>query len=248
MVVEADDTTPIILDMGTGMRGFGDGWGSDPFSGTVLLSHLHWDHVQGLPFFAPVHNPASSLVVYGPAEGDRSLGEHFQDLMKPPYFPICCSDMFGDVRFEDASSDTFEVGAATIMSRPVPHVGETNGYRIDVHGWSIAYIPDHQQPEDTGWVDPGVLELCDGVDLLIHDAQYTPEQFTTRSDWGHCTMAYACEVARQAGAKTLAMFHHDPANTDEILTKLVEENRRVGQSMGLTEVFGAAEGESIKFG
>lgn len=248
VVLEADGEEPIVLDMGTGMRTYGQNHGNNAFNGVVLLSHLHWDHVQGLPFFAPIHRPDSSLAVYGPVEGEKSLGELFDGLMQPPYFPICAEQIYGDVDFREVMSGDFALGGVQVMSRPVPHVGATNGYRVDAHGYSVAYVPDHQQPDDPSTVDPNVLELCDGVDLLIHDAQYTPEQFEERRNWGHCTMDYASEVASQSGAKSLALFHHDPSNNDEILTALVEEQRRLGESRGIVEVFGAVEGESVKFG
>lgn len=250
VVIEAEGEEPIILDMGTGIRSFGRTHPDElPFNGSVLLTHMHWDHVQGLPFFAPLHRPGSTIDIWGPPEDDASFGSTFDGFMVPPYFPVCTKDLIGDITFHDAQTDSFAIGNAKITSRPVPHVGATNGYRIDVGGYSIAYISDHQQPlDDASFVDPGVLELCDGVDLLIHDAQYTPAQFAQRATWGHCTMDYACEVARQGGAQALALFHHDPDNDDVTLDELVDATKRTGEAMGISEVLGAAEGESVKFG
>lgn len=248
VVVELEGHEPIIFDMGTGLRPYGIGHGDQPFEGSILLTHLHWDHVQGLPFFKPLHVEGSRLNIYGPPENDTSLGDLFNGLMCTPYFPIGCDNVMGDISFTDASNGRFQIGDAEVLVRPVPHTGVTNGYRVEIGGRKIAYISDHQQPiDDPTFVDEGVLELADGVDLLIHDGQYTPEQFSQRALWGHSTMAYACEVARQAEAEALVLFHHDPDNTDARLEALVEETRRYGDSLGLAEVIGAREGESVKF-
>jgi len=248
VVVELEGHEPIIFDMGTGLRSYGADRADQPFEGSILLTHLHWDHVQGLPFFKPLHVPGSRVDVYGPPEDGKSLGELFSGLMCTPYFPIGCGDVSAEVSFTDASSDRFTIGDAEVLSRPVPHTGATNGYRVEIGGRKIAYISDHQQPvDDPTFVDEGVLELADGVDLLIHDAQYTPEQFQQRALWGHSTMDYACEVARQAEAEALVLFHHDPDNTDARLSALVEQTQRYGESLGLAAVIGAREGESVKF-
>lgn len=249
MVIEAAGEAPIVLDMGTGIRNYGLGWDNEtPFEGSILLTHLHWDHVQGLPFFKPLHQDGAKISIYGPPEDGQQLGQLFDGLMRQPYFPICCDDLIGDVRFHDVETNDFTIGGAAIKARPVPHTGATNGYRIEVGGIKIAYISDHQQPIDNPThVADEVLELAEGVDLLIHDAQYSPKQFAERALWGHSTMEYACEVARQAEATGLVLFHHDPDNTDVVLSALVDDARRVGARMGLGEVIAAREGESIKF-
>lgn len=253
VVIEADGHQPIILDMGTGLRNFGRSYPDGvPFEGTILLTHMHWDHVQGLPFFAPLHRPGSKLDIWGPPEPDASFADTFSGFMEPPYFPVCCGDLIGDVTFNDATPGTFMIGGpdgAKVTTRLVPHVGATNGYRVDIGGYSVVYISDHQQPlDDPTSVAPGVLELCDGADLLIHDAQYTEAQFAQRATWGHCTMGYGVEVARQADVDALALFHHDPDNDDVTLDGLVEDTKRVGDRAGLAEVLGAVEGESVKLG
>lgn len=248
VVVESEGDNPIVLDLGTGLRNYGlTREGAEPFEGTMLLTHLHWDHVQGLPFFGPLHHPDAKVTIYGPPEPESSFAEVLGEFMAPPYFPVCCGDLQSDVRLKDAWNETFAAGTATITARSVPHTGLTNGYRIDVGGVSIAYISDHQEPVDNPtFVDPAVLELAQGVDLLIHDAQYTPEQFAARATWGHCTMRYALEVAKQANAATLALFHHDPEHTDVRLDALVAETQAIAADMGLREVIAAREGESIK--
>lgn len=249
VVVESEGDDPIVLDLGTGLRNYGltlEG-AADPFRGTMLLTHLHWDHVQGLPFFGPIHHPDAQVKIYGPPEDNEPFATVLGNFMKPPYFPVCCGDLQSDVTLHNAWNESFNVGSATVMARSVPHTGLTNGYRIDVGGVSIAYISDHQEPvDDPTFVDPAVLELAADADLLIHDAQYTPEQFAQRSTWGHCTMKYALEVARQSNAKTLALFHHDPEHTDVRLDALVAETLEMAEVMGVNEVIAAREGESVK--
>lgn len=249
VVVESDGVDPIILDMGTGLRYFGRSIDSEiGFRANILLSHLHWDHVQGLPFFCPVHRPDTALTIYGPPEVDRSLASCFDHLMKPPYFPITTSDLVGDVTFVDLQTERLDLGPAKVTARTVPHLGATNGYRIELGGYTIAYVSDHQQPEDPTKVDERVLELCDGADVVIHDAQFTEAQFAKKSNWGHCTTNYASEVVRQAGADVLVMFHHDPENDDVALAGIESDARAIGLRRGLTDVIAAVEGETIKLG
>ncbi|HVA43412.1 MAG TPA: MBL fold metallo-hydrolase [Acidimicrobiales bacterium] len=245
VAVQAGQDDPIILDLGTGLRALGVAHGADrDYRGAALITHMHWDHVQGLPFFPPIHRPGSSLDIYGPGQEDGPLGEVFSGLMRPPYFPVQYSDLEAAITFHDVASDTFTVGEAKVTARPVPHVGPTVGYRIDWDGRSVGYVSDHQQPRTGHQVADSVLELLDGVDLLIHDAQYTPAELSERSDWGHCTVDYAVWVAKEAGVKALALFHHDPGHADEEIDRMLEWGRCLGGNAGV-EVLAAAEGESL---
>ena len=240
---EAGGEPPIILDLGTGLRRLGDRQPRDgTFRASALVTHLHWDHVQGLPFFAPVDRVGASLDIYGPEQEEGPLGEVFDGFMRPPYFPVKFTELRGDIRFHSVISDELIIGAAKVMVRPVPHVGPTVGYRVEWGGSSVAYISDHQAPLDLRQVADGVLELCDGVDLLIHDAQYTPAEFAERAHWGHCTIDYAVRVAQAAGAHRLALFHHDPAHDDDRMDRMLEGARCLGAMAGLDEVLAAAEG------
>lgn len=238
----------MVLDLGTGLRF----WGLDlPCDGSLdaiaLVSHLHWDHVQGIPFFGPINVEGARLEVYGLATETGSLGDAIAGFMRPPYFPVTLDALRGSFDFRDAApGDVIRSGGWTIGVGEVPHVGETLGFRIEHGGVTVAYVPDHQQPGCQATdVDPGVLALTDGVDLLIHDAQYTDAEFAKKFDWGHCTTDYALEVARQAGAKRLALFHHDPSRDDADLDVLAKRAAAAGARMGLAEVICAREGMRI---
>jgi phosphoribosyl 1,2-cyclic phosphodiesterase len=250
VALEVAGEDPIVLDLGTGLRFWGERLGCAPaFRGTALVSHLHWDHVQGLPFFMPINRPGARLDVIGPSHDGATLEESFSVFMRPPYFPIAVDDLLGDVTFRDVEHGEIEIGRAEVTIRQVPHVGATNGYRVDWAGGSVAYVSDHQEPcGRPGHVDDAVLELCRGVDLLIHDAQYTPDEFDQRATWGHCTVQYAVEVAKQAGVRQLALFHHDPARHDDHVDELLTEARAWGRDAGVPSVFAAFEGLRLTLG
>lgn len=244
VVVEAPGSPPILLDLGTGVRFYGLTIPpSQPLRAVALVSHLHWDHVQGLPFFPPVLRPGSRLDFYSPAPGGGAgLGETVDRALQPPWFPVRLADLPGELHFHEVGSDRFEVGEVTVTTAPVPHTGPTAGFRLDWRGQSLAFVPDHQQPTDgSRYLDPAVRELIRGVDLLIHDAQYTQDEFRRKRDWGHSTVEYAVEVALQAGVGMLAMYHHDPDHDDDEVDRLVAEARQARGCRPL-EVFAAYEG------
>lgn len=249
VALEADRMAPIVFDLGTGLRFWGETLPQDgSFRGTALVTHLHWDHVQGLPFFVPVDRPGARLDVYAPPQDEGvSVADAFAEFMRPPYFPVRCDELRGDVRFHDGADVDFDVERATVRIRSVPHVGATNGYRVEVDGVSVAYISDHQQPMDGGDdVAPEVVELCRDADLVIHDAQFNPEEFEEKRHWGHCTVDYAVRVAEVSGARRLALFHHDPTHTDEVIDHFVDHAQAMADKRGLdVEILAAAEGLAV---
>ena len=251
VAITAEDTDPIVLDLGTGLRFFGLTQPMDgSFRASVLLSHLHWDHVQGLPFLTPALKPGAELDIYGPRqENGIGLREAFDVFMAPPYFPIRLTDLPSSVQFHElADHGPIEVGRAKVLAREVPHIGPTLGFRIELDGVVIAYIPDHQQPGcGSTSVSPAVLELCEHADLVIHDSQYTVGEFAEKAHWGHCTVDYAVEVAAQAGAKRLVLFHHDPSHDDDEIDTILGPAARLGASRGLDEVLAASEGLTLLF-
>ncbi len=248
VAVETDDAPPILFDLGTGVRPYAERC-ADEFRGTVLLSHLHWDHVQGLPFFTPLHREGATLDVFGPRQEAGALGTVFAQMMRPPFFPIVPDQLAADVRFHDTGEDDFPVGGAKVRSRWVRHVGPTLGFRVELNGLSVAYVPDHGpgcNPEHSDdYIPHEVLELCDGVDLLIHDAQHTPAEYEPKRHWGHCTPDYAVHVARESGARRIVLFHHDPAHGDDALAAIERSAAEYSARIGGPEVTAAYEGLEI---
>lgn len=242
--VEAEGHDPIVFDLGTGMRPWGRSMiADDPVTVHALVTHMHWDHVQGLPFFTPLQSADTSMHVYGPGDGAATMGDTFGKFMAPPYFPIRVSDLPASVAFHDAHHSDFEIDRTTVMARPVPHCGKTNGYRVTRNNVSVAYVPDHQEPLGRpSHVDPAVLELCAGADVLIHDAQFWAHELEAKPDWGHCTPEYALEVAAQAGVRNLVLFHHDPAHNDEDLDEMTTRIESLAADRGVASVICATEG------
>jgi phosphoribosyl 1,2-cyclic phosphodiesterase len=251
VALESPGHAPIVLDLGTGLRFWGETLDtSTPFVGSALVTHIHWDHVQGLPFFTPVLAPSAKFDVYGPPQPEHgSLAEAFNHFMKPPFFPVTTAELLGDIQFHDVWDEDLELDGAKVKVRSVPHVGRTNGYRVEMGGASVAYLSDHQMPSDgSHTVSDAVLELCDGVDLLIHDAQYTEEEFPAKSTWGHCTPDFAVQVAKESGAHRLALFHHDPTHHDGFVDAILAHARRLAEGSGISEVIAAHEGLVISHG
>jgi len=250
VALEVAGQDPIVFDLGTGLRYFGQTQPCDgSFRGTALVSHLHWDHIQGLPFFVPVLRPGAEFDVYGPRPtSGHSVAEAFDTFMRDPFFPVTVGQLPSRIDFHDLDDGVMQVGEAQVAARSIPHVGRTNGYRVTWAGASVAYLSDHQMPYDgSHHVTEGALELCSGVDLLIHDAQYTIEEFAPKATWGHCTIEYALWVAQEAGVRRVALFHHDPMRDDDALDAIAHCYRTFEDRTGI-EVIVAAEGLTISLG
>jgi len=168
--------------------------------------------------------------------------------LSPPVFPVGLDAFPGSVDFRGVADDEFRIGDIDVTSRLIPHVGTTCGYRITWNGASVAYLSDHQQPGiDVFEASDGARQLCTGADLLIHDAQYTPEEFRSKSTWGHCTVEYAVWLAAECGVKTVALYHHDPTHGDDLIDQFVDKANAHYDGSGL-EVIGAREGLTVHVG
>ncbi len=236
-----------MLDLGTGARYFGSAWPAEqPFRGTCLLTHLHWDHVQGLPFFPPLLDGEGHLSIHAPVQEDgSSLPDVVHRMLRPPLFPVGIDAFPGTVAFEERADDEYHLGEIKVVSRLIPHLGNTLGYRLEWNGSSLAYLSDHQQPGiDVYEVTDNARELCEGVDVLIHDAQYTREEFIERCSWGHCTIDYAVWLASECDVGQLVLFHHDPRHDDDQLDELVAAADRING----VDVVGAYEGLTLRVG
>jgi len=246
----APDGTQFILDCGTGLRMLGSRWAT-PNGGKapetqILVTHYHWDHIQGIPFFSPLYVENNEFHFYSFRSkylGRDSLKQVFEAQMALPYFPVDMSAMNAKRKFKEMDGgDTFKVGENKITARWLNHPQGCLGFRIETPAGTVAYATDNE-PGDPK-LDESLRELAAGADIFINDAQFTPEQLeTTRKGWGHSSWLEGVKVARHAGAKTLVLFHHDPDSTDRMVDSILRQAREEFDS-----VYAASEGMVITLG
>jgi len=224
--IEGPDGSWLILDAGTGIRNLGQNLPSDLKRVDILLTHLHMDHLQGLPFFAPIRSPDIETHIWGPASTMMSLKSRLQRYVSPPLFPVSIRDLSPTLHFHELSFDMFEIGKFCIVSQLVIHPNPTVGYRIKLNDKTVTYIPDHEPmlgaptfPRSPEWTSG--YDLAQGADLLIHDSQYTHTEYDTRLGFGHSNMKQAFEFAEMANVKRFVPFHHDPAHSDDQLDQMI---------------------------
>jgi phosphoribosyl 1,2-cyclic phosphodiesterase len=241
---------PFILDLGTGVRQLGLDLGPEPVELVAAVSHLHFDHIQGLPFFPTALVEGAVIDIYGPVPDEVSLAEGFTSVLRPPWFPLPLEKLPAELRFHELDEGDLHVGGFALRARRVPHLGATCGYRVERDGVSVAYVSDHQAPFARDAVSDAVLDLCSGADLVIHDAQFNEAEFVAKKHWGHSTVGYAVRVAHESGARRLALYHHDPTHGDDELDRLGEVARDLARRTGAggLEVLMAAEGLTLDLG
>ena len=250
--------TLIIIDCGTGAYALGQSLlAANPkgVRGHILISHTHWDHIQGLPFFAPVFVPGNEWDVYGPVGLNESLREALSGQMQYTYFPVTMEQFGARVRYHDLVEGEFRIDDVSITTRYLNHPALTLGYRLEADGVTVGYSCDHEpySRDLAGGVgqitghDERHAAFLRGADLVIHDAQYTSQEYPAKIGWGHSPVDYVLALARHAGVPKLALTHHDPARDDNSLDRVVDELRARLRAGGSTlEVFAAAEGQSIE--
>jgi phosphoribosyl 1,2-cyclic phosphodiesterase len=254
--VQAADGTVIVFDCGTGARELGlHLWrcASRPLRLHLFIGHTHWDHIQGFPFFKPAFLPTTELHIYAPRGFQCSLEETLAGALRDPYFPMKLRDLRSHLHFTELEEGFFEVGSVRVETQYLNHTAPTLAYRISSRGTTVAYVTDHEpfwKPEGLTFHHPGDrrhIAFLKGVDLLIHDAQYTAAEYPSRVGWGHSTIEYAIDVALDAGAGQLALFHHDPSHDDATLRRLEAAARaRVATHGASLKVFAAAEGRALE--
>jgi phosphoribosyl 1,2-cyclic phosphodiesterase len=229
IAIAADATSPptLILDAGTGLRRVGTLLNGTPFDGTILLGHLHWDHTHGLPFFPAGDQPDARVRVLVPEQGRTAL-ELLAQAMSPPAFPITPEELRGEWSFDSIDEGAHQIEGFDVLAREIPHKGgRTFGYRVTRNGRSFAYLSDHAPhnlgpgPRGVGALHAAALELVDGVDLLVHDAQYTAAELPARASFGHAAMEYAVGLAEACRVPHVLLFHHEPSRTDVQVDSLV---------------------------
>jgi phosphoribosyl 1,2-cyclic phosphodiesterase len=241
----------LVLDAGTGLRAVSALMAGEPFHGTIMLGHLHWDHTQGLPFFRAADRSDAVTRVLVPEQGVPPL-ELLGRFMSPPAFPVLASELQGSWSFDSIEEGLHTIEGFSVLAREIPHKGgRTMGYRVSDEWSSLAYLSDHG-PARTGGPGPdgfgpyheAAMDLCRDVDLVIHDAQYTASELPLRSHYGHSAADYAVELAKRSGAGRVLLFHHDPERTDSEVAA-IERSMRVGETIA---VDAAREGVTVWLG
>ncbi len=269
---------PIIIDAGTGIRKLGKGlmeadFGEGKGSAHLLISHTHWDHIQGLPFFSPLYKGGNELHIYARQRDDTHLRSIFSQQTDAAYFPVPLESLKAGVHFRElVEGHRFEIGSAKVSCTRLNHPWIAMAYRIDVDGASVVYSSDTapfsdilmehefiaQPPKPGEPLNPadaaklaamrdGLVDLCRDVDLLIYDTQFTPTEYRQRPHWGHSRPDDAIEIARAANAKALVLFHHAPARNDDQQDAILAEYRTklVGEDLDLSAAY---EGMEITLG
>jgi len=268
----------IIIDAGTGLRRLGkelmaQEFGEGKGEAHLLVSHTHWDHIQGLPFFAPMYQKGNRFQVYARHRDDTHLRAVFASQSDTPYFPVPFNEVQAKVSFRELIEGAhFEIGPVKVSCTRLNHPWIAMAYRLECEGAAVAYVTDtapfrdilieeefiSQPPEPGQPLKPtdaakladmraGVVRLCAGADLVIYDTQFTTEEYLQKPHWGHSTVDDAIEIAAEAGARSLALFHHAPERSDDAIDAILDGCRAAGQSHGLS-IFAAAESLEVTLG
>ena len=245
VAVRADDAAvpTLVLDAGTGLRSLTGMLDGAAFDGSIVLSHLHWDHMQGLPFFAAGDRDASRVDLYLPAQDGRSGRDLLAQAFSPPAFPITPEGLKGRWTEHAIEPGELEIEGFTVRAVDVAHKGgRTYGYRVSDASGSVAYLPDHAP---AAGLSDDARALMRGVDVLLHDAQFLEGERPIAVDYGHATVEDCIRLATDAGAGTLVLFHHSPVRTDDALDGIGE---LAADLAGDLRVVVAREGETVTVG
>lgn len=238
---EGADRPSLVLDAGTGLRALTKILAGSAFHGSIVLSHMHWDHVQGLPFFAAGDRDDSRVDLYLPAQDGRSGRDLLAQTLSPPAFPIPPEGLRGAWGFHAIDSGSHEIEGFTVRAVDIAHKGgRTYGLRVDDATGSMAYLPDHAPA--AGMTDE-LLAMLSGVDVLLHDAQFLEGERPVAVDYGHATVQDAVSLAADCGIGTLVLFHHSPARTDAALDEIGDWAPSLAGSM---RVLVAREGDQLQ--
>lgn len=228
--VRGKDGTVLVLDAGTGIRGLGKTIDASVRRIDILLTHLHMDHIQGLGFFAPLYRSDMQISMWGPVSSNIGLRERLMRYLSPPLFPVSMRELPCMITLHEVPCGEVQIGEFRVSSALVCHPGPTVGYRIaDSQGSVLTYLPDHEPalgplpfPSlSRGWTSGGALAA--DADLLIHDSQYTADEYADHVGWGHSSLKHSLDFAKLAGVKHLVPFHHDPGHTDADIDRLMAE-------------------------
>jgi phosphoribosyl 1,2-cyclic phosphodiesterase/CheY-like chemotaxis protein len=250
--------TLVVLDCGTGIHALGQqlmSSGAKHSRGHILISHTHWDHIQGFPFFAPLFVPGNEWDVYGPKGLGQSLRETLTGQMEHSYFPVTADQFNATVRYHDLLEGSFDIDDIKVSTHYLNHPALTLAYRLEADGASVVYCCDHEPysrslasgKDELVGQDLHHAEFIDNADLLIHDAQYTAAEYPAKLGWGHSPAEYVVKLGRHARVKKIALIHHDPLRSDDAVDRILEGIKASQQaSEPRQEIFAAAEGQIVK--
>ena len=249
--LNAGNGARMILDCGTGARLLGDEWmkqASGPISATILLTHTHWDHIQGFPFFTPLFGASNRFRVCGPEGAEMSLREVLAGQMEHHYFPVELNELAARISYRDIPEGICHLDGLLVTAQRMNHPSPTLGYRIEADGASICYLSDHEPFFEDVWHDgalaPARLDLIanagdrrhaefmSNADVVIHEAQYTPEEYLTKKNWGHSSYTYVVPIAAVAGVRRLFLTHHDPSHSDAFVAGIEQRAQELARRLG----------------
>jgi phosphoribosyl 1,2-cyclic phosphodiesterase len=248
----------LILDAGTGIRPLGNALSTRPDSNLevdLLVSHTHWDHIQGLPFFVPLFDGKNAVRIWGPKQGEMDLKEILRNQMHPVVFPVPLDGLAAELSVRHVNSEVIEIAGFTVNTMPVRHPGKTLGYRLGPvsGGPLVAYVTDNELgPGGEYGIVPSwraeFVRFLQDVEVLIHDAMYTPAEIEQHRGWGHSSYEEAIGLASEAGVRRLVLFHHRPEHDDAEMDELVQAASKMGEGMdNPVEVTAAREGMELTF-
>ena len=256
----------LVFDAGTGIRELGLALAKE-FRGRALtihlfISHTHWDHIQGFPFFVPAYSPGTTLHIYGSAGRGQSLKGVLSGQMQSDYFPVSLGDLVSSIHVHEYRGEPFRIGDATVSATYLNHPGMALGYRVERAGKAVVYATDHEPYRATleagsreaeagrrfGRVlDDAFVGFVKGADLYIGEAQYTDLEYPAKVGWGHSSLSATVEVALQGGVKALALFHHDPMHSDDVVTGMEALAKELIAERGVAlRCFAAREGQTVE--
>ena len=249
--VRLGDGSLVVIDAGSGIRNLGRELirRSESRHIHLFLTHAHWDHVQGFPFFLPAYQKRFTLQVWGGPRNAGTLRSYLRQQLTPPFFPVKFAELGATLRFPARPAPEIRIDGTRIQAIPLAHPDGGFGFKFSEAGRSLVFLTDNE----LGFRHPGGLsfkhyaELCRGADLVLHDAQYTPEEYRLTRGWGHSTFPAVVELCRAAAPKRFGLIHHDPQHTDPELDRHVRDCRRAMGRRG-ADCFGAVEGMEIPVG
>ncbi len=236
----------ILFDAGSGIRDLGLSLlGGQPCHLHLFITHTHWDHIQGFPFFAPAFTPGYQITLYAPPNTDKDLESIFRGQLDRAYFPVQMEDMQAHLEFKHLQGNALEIGDTRVSWEYTLHPSPTVGYKVEVGGRSLAYVPDNEflkgylgSPAEVGRdsqllaIHARLIEFLSGVDVLIHEAQYTNEEYLKKIGWGHTSLSNACALIRHTGARKWVVTHHDPIHDDEFLQRKLNLTQQLLADLG----------------